>query len=202
MAIRALKWPWMRFTSSALLPKPLLGAGASRKSSGCLAALTPSRQAFSSNGLSADAPASGPSETTKYSKHKTPRKRASSVLAELRRIEHSKSISANAAKNFPTFRAGDSIEVKMVTHLSSTEIDTYRGVVLGMRRNGADSRFLLADVFLGTPILNNIPLYSPFIKSLKVLQPAYIHKGKKRVRRSKLYYLWEKRDPKYFSIST
>lgn len=68
------------------------------------------------------------------------------MLAELRRIEHSKSISANAAKNFPTFRAGDSIEVKMVTHLSSTEIDTYRGVVLGMRRNGADSRFLLADV--------------------------------------------------------
>ncbi|TFJ88489.1 hypothetical protein NSK_000063 [Nannochloropsis salina CCMP1776] len=106
--------------------------------------------------------------------------RASSVLAELRRIEHSKSISANAAKNFPSFRAGDSIEVKMVTHLSSTEIDTYRGVVLGLRRNGADSRFLLADVFLGTPILNNIPLYSPFIKSFKVLQPAYIHKGKKR----------------------
>jgi len=80
MAIRALKWPWMRFTSSALLPKPLLGAGASRKSSGCLAALTPSRQAFSSNGLSADAPVSGPSETTKYSKHKTPRKRYAGLL--------------------------------------------------------------------------------------------------------------------------
>lgn len=80
MAIRALKWPWMRFMSSAFLPKPLLGAGASRKSSGCLAALTPSRQASSSNGLSADTPASGPSETTKCLKHKTPRKRYAGLL--------------------------------------------------------------------------------------------------------------------------
>lgn len=58
------------------------------------------------------------------------------------------------------------------------------------------------QVFLGTPILSDIPLYSPFIKSVKVLGRAHIHKGKKRVRRAKLYYLWEKRDPKEFSIST
>lgn len=55
---------------------------------------------------------------------------------------------------------------------------------------------------MGTPILSDIPLYSPFIKSVRVLGRAHIHKGKKRVRRSKLYYLWEKRDPKEFSIST
>lgn len=35
----------------------------------------------------------------------------------------------------------------------------------------------------------------------KVLGRAHIHKGKKRVRRAKLYYLWEKRDPKEFAIS-
>ena len=58
------------------------------------------------------------------------------------------------------------------------------------------------QVFLGTPILSDIPLYSPFIKSVRVLGRAHIHKGKKRVRRAKLYYLWEKRDPKEFSIST
>lgn len=32
-------------------------------------------------------------------------------------------------------------------------------------------------------------MYSPLIKNVKVLQRAFIHKGKKRVRRSKLYYL-------------
>lgn len=34
----------------------------------------------------------------------------------------------------------------MVTHLTSKEVDTYRGVVLGIRKNGPDSRFTIADV--------------------------------------------------------
>lgn len=72
--------------------------------------------------------------------------RASSTLAELKLAEHAKCLAANADKEIPTFRPGDSIEVKMVTHLTSTETDTYRGVVLSVRKNGADTRFTLADV--------------------------------------------------------
>lgn len=72
--------------------------------------------------------------------------RASSILAELKLAEHAKGLAANADKDIPTFRPGDSIEVKMVTHLTSTETDTYRGVVLSVRKNGADTRFTLADV--------------------------------------------------------
>ncbi len=34
----------------------------------------------------------------------------------------------------------------MVAHLTSKEVDTFRGVVLGIRSNGADSRFTIADV--------------------------------------------------------
>lgn len=41
----------------------------------------------------------------------------------------------------------------------------------------------------------------PTTTRAQVLGRAHIHKGKKRVRRSKLYYLWEKRDPKEFAIS-
>jgi large subunit ribosomal protein L19 len=41
----------------------------------------------------------------------------------------------------------------------------------------------------GTPVERLLFLYSPLIKNIKVLQEAFIHKGKKRVRRSKLYYL-------------
>jgi ribosomal protein L19 len=36
--------------------------------------------------------------------------------------------------------------VQLVTHLTSEEVDTYRGVVLGIKRMGADTRFKLADV--------------------------------------------------------
>lgn len=82
---------------------------------------------------------------------------------------------------------------------------------------------------MGTALMNEIPLYSPFIKSIKVgtcgtlegaprerrvadtcmlcgwrwqvLQPAFLSEGKKRVRRAKLYYLWEKRDPKEYTLT-
>lgn len=35
-------------------------------------------------------------------------------------------------------------------------------------------------------------LHSPLLQSVKVLQEAFIHKGKKRVRRANLFYLREK----------
>jgi len=34
-----------------------------------------------------------------------------------------------------------------------------------------------------------IPLYSPLVQGIKLLQKDFLFKGKKRVRRSKLYYL-------------
>lgn len=35
-------------------------------------------------------------------------------------------------------------------------------------------------------------LHSPLLQSVKVLKEAFIHNGKKRVRRAKLFYLREK----------
>lgn len=41
----------------------------------------------------------------------------------------------------------------------------------------------------GTPVERLLFMYSPLIKNITVLQKAFIHKGKKRVRRSKVYYI-------------
>jgi ribosomal protein L19 len=57
----------------------------------------------------------------------------------------------------------------------------------------------IAQSEFGTPIGRHIKLYNPLIKNIKVLQRAFIHKGKKRVRRSKLYYLM-KRDPEEYTV--
>lgn len=59
--------------------------------------------------------------------------------------------------------------------------------------------FYLLKVEYGTPIERRIILYNPLIQSIKVLQRAFLHKGKKRVRRSKLYYL-KTRDPDQFTV--
>jgi large subunit ribosomal protein L19 len=45
----------------------------------------------------------------------------------------------------------------------------------------------------------NLYAYSPLIRNVKVLQRAFIHKGKKRVRRSKLYYL-RNVNPEFYTI--
>jgi len=34
-----------------------------------------------------------------------------------------------------------------------------------------------------------LPMHSPLIQTIKVLQPAFIHRGARRVRKAKLYYL-------------
>ena len=42
-------------------------------------------------------------------------------------------------------------------------------------------------------------MYNPLIRNITILQKAFIHKGEKRVRRSKIYYLM-KRDPEEYTI--
>ena len=41
------------------------------------------------------------------------------------------------------------------------------------------------------------PLYSPLVTNIRVVSKAYIHGGKKRVRRAKLYYLKDRPQSQY-----
>ena len=50
-----------------------------------------------------------------------------------------------------------------------------------------------------TPMKRTILMYNPLITSIKVLQKAFIHEGKKRVRSAKIYYMLKK-DPKTYTI--
>ena len=75
-----------------------------------------------------------------------------------------------------------------------------RGVVISKVNRGIDSSFIIKDVLMGEVIERRISLYAPLIQDIKVLQRRFIHGGKKRVRRSKLYYLREK-DPLLCRVS-
>jgi large subunit ribosomal protein L19 len=81
----------------------------------------------------------------------------------------------------------------------TAEPERIKGVVIAKTRKGVASSFVLINVEAGTPVQRRIPLYSPLIQNIKVIQEAFIHKGKRRVRRSKLYYLWE-RDPDSYTV--
>ena len=132
-----------------------------------------------------------------YQKFKSPRKRASKLFAELSDEAVEKAKKANPAIWQESFKVGDSLELKLVTQGGvnskeggklSQEVEKVRGVVLGIVKRGMGSSVILRDVVYGTPIERRIPLYSPMIKEAKVLERNFIFKGKRKVKRAKLYY--------------
>ncbi|CAM9282263.1 unnamed protein product [Discosporangium mesarthrocarpum] len=103
----------------------------------------------------------------------------------------------------PDIKSGDALEVQMLPHKSASKPVFYRGVVIRKVNKGADSSVLLRDVIVDAEVEINIPLYSPLLKSVKVLQKAFIHQGKrkgKRVRQSRIYYIRDM-DHRFYKVT-
>lgn len=100
---------------------------------------------------------------------------------------------------YPEIHAGDSVEIEKLLYVSSKEPFMIRGVVIGKYNKKSDTSITILNVENGTPITRNIAIYSPMVVSIKILQKAFIHNGKKRVRRSKLYYLVD-RDVEEYTV--
>lgn len=152
-----------------------------------------------------------------YEKFKQPRKRASKLFAEL-----NQEACAKAKEDTPhiwqhDIRVGDSIELKMISQGGikpsaaakataaagaemQQEIEKIRGVVLGKVHRGLGSSLILRDVVYGLPIERRIPLYSPMIQECTVLERNFIFKGRRKVKRAKLYYFRD-RNPLLTKVS-
>ena len=89
------------------------------------------------------------------------------------------------------FRVGDAIELEVAFEggPKSTRLDKVRGVVIAKENKGISESVNILDVLHGEPIERKIQLHSPLVKSLKVLERNFIFKGKRKVKRAKLYYL-------------
>lgn len=124
-------------------------------------------------------------------KFKSPRKRASKLLDELNKEAVAASIERNKPVLSTPFRVGDAIEIQHVDQggVHSKQTDKMRGVVLGRVNRGLNSSVYIRDVVFGEPIDRKIHLHSPLLKNLKVLEENFVFKGKKKVKRAKLYYL-------------
>ncbi|RLN96242.1 hypothetical protein BBJ28_00005120, partial [Nothophytophthora sp. Chile5] len=175
------------------------GAAGSRR-----APLLSAQTAFFSTEAPAPTPAAAPAvEQPKRTKLKIPTKRAAALLQQLEREVVEK---AAEGKDIDDFNPGDSVEVQYMLSRTGGRIQRVKGVVLARRNRGTGSSFVIRNVSaacLRSPSLliqhiggygyeQKIFLHSPLLQSVKVLQEAFIHKGKKRVRRAKLFYLREK----------
>jgi large subunit ribosomal protein L19 len=122
-------------------------------------------------------------------KQKEPTKRAGAILENL----HKALVQDTKEKTWAmTLRSGDSVEVLYKDTLSSERISSVTGVIIGIKRPQSYNAAIRVLGVIGQSRMEYIfPLHSPMVIDVKLLQKAFIKKGKRRVRRSKLYYLKE-----------
>jgi large subunit ribosomal protein L19 len=129
-----------------------------------------------------------PSNST-HKKFISPRKRANIMMTEI--TQDAKEERHNPKVHDVKFRVGDAIEMTMISQggANSNATEKIRGVVLGMDKRGLGTGIYLRDVVFGEPIDRKIPLYSPLLKNITVLEENFVFKKKRKVKRAKLYYL-------------
>ncbi|GLE04987.1 hypothetical protein PINS_up013971 [Pythium insidiosum] len=152
--------------------------------------LAPSVSALFSTAASTETPvASAVQQEKKRTKLKEPSKRAGSLLLQLEQEAVAK---LSAGKDIDEFKPGDAVEVTYLLSRTSGKTQRVKGVVLARRNRGTGSSFIIRNHIGGYGYEQKIFLHSPLLQSVKVLTEAFIHKGKKRVRRAKLFYLRDK----------
>lgn len=128
-------------------------------------------------------PAAPWTPTRMLEKRKTLPKRMGFMLSVL---EKEKEEEAMKNKQYPPFRPGDMIELRLSIPQNKGRETTFKGICISKRNRGWRTSFTLRN-FIGNSggIERSFPLYSPHIVDLKLIETQ----KKKKYRRSKLYYL-------------
>jgi large subunit ribosomal protein L19 len=89
---------------------------------------------------------------------------------------------------YPEFKTGDTVNVHYRVREGDKErIQQYEGLVISRKGSGANKTFMVRKISAGNIGVERVfPLYSPFIAKIEL-------KKQGSVRRSKLYYLRERR---------
>ncbi|KAK8814139.1 hypothetical protein WA158_008001 [Blastocystis sp. Blastoise] len=124
--------------------------------------------------------------TEGHIKLKSPTKRAGSLLKEL----NDEACRQHKSK-VDDFSSGDLIEIVMKKRDSQKNEDKYKCIVIGKRNRSINSTFSCLSIISGQPIKLMFQTYQPDIKEINLIQKAFIHNGEKRVRKSKLYYIYD-----------
>ena len=140
--------------------------------------------------------------TTVHVKFKSPRKRANIMYEAIQREAQAHDKANKPAVWGVDFRVGDAIEIDYTGQggIHGTNVEKLRGVVLGRHNRGMDTAIYLRDVLYGSPVERKIPLHNPLVKAIQVLQRNFVYKGRRKIKRAKLYFL-RKRNPTEYRIT-
>ena len=92
-------------------------------------------------------------------------------------------------KEVPDFSVGDQVKVyQKVIEGEKTRTQIYEGIVIRRKGSGTRASFTVLRQLRGDMIEKVFPLHSPSVEKVVVTKPA------KKVRRSRLYYLFKKKE--------
>ncbi|PIQ85528.1 MAG: 50S ribosomal protein L19 [Candidatus Omnitrophica bacterium CG11_big_fil_rev_8_21_14_0_20_45_26] len=90
-------------------------------------------------------------------------------------------------KDLPNFKTGDTVQVSIrVKEGDKTRLQSFEGIVIRRRGQGMGASFTVLRDARGDIVEKIFPLHSPSIEKIKVIK-------KGNVRRSRLYYLRQKK---------
>jgi len=105
----------------------------------------------------------------------------------LQKLEKEQVEKALASKTVPEFGPGDTLRVNVKVKEGTRErIQAFEGVCIARANKSISSNFTVRKISYGEGVERVFPLYGPVVDSIDVLR-----RGK--VRRSKLYYLRDRR---------
>ncbi|CAG8783302.1 24219_t:CDS:1 [Dentiscutata erythropus] len=94
--------------------------------------------------------------------------------------DHSRLVDKN---NKDCIKAGDVLMIETYINKGSDAVSKFAGVCISIRRQGIDTNLTLRNVILKVGVEQRFSIYSPMIKSIKILQRG------EGFRRAKLFYL-------------
>lgn len=90
---------------------------------------------------------------------------------------------AQEEKNYPDFKAGDTVTVAYkIKEENKERLQKFRGVIIQRKGSGVTQTFTIRKISNGVGVERIFPLYSPFITNIEVNK-----RGK--VRRARIFYL-------------
>ncbi|MBM3512897.1 MAG: 50S ribosomal protein L19 [Alphaproteobacteria bacterium] len=105
----------------------------------------------------------------------------------IQKINKAKLDELKGSRAIPEFAPGDTLRVQVkVTEGDKSRLQAYEGICIARKSAGINSSFTVRKISFGEGVERVFPLYAPVVDKIEV-----VRRGK--VRRSKLYYLRDRR---------
>lgn len=123
-------------------------------------------------------------------KHPSRWRRARAMMDEVRTdsLDKTKAKMRLIRPSLPDWNVGDAVELEYAFERGDKDAAVIRGSIVGRRRKGLDSSFVIKNEFGDDVLTARLPVMSPLLRSMRIMRKNHV-RGGRSVRRAQLTYL-------------